>query len=279
MDDNHVKIKKSPIGIDPKVIDKNKINNNNNKSSSNNIQNSNNTKNATTATISPIIIHVQKEKTINNNNSNNNEDEEDEDEEDEDEEEGDEDDNNKHKNNNVSGKKRPNLDSDSEAMIEFIEIVEVDFESNKRRKIDSKKPWFDPIKMEEYILTQFNFFEIIYRKKIESFGLRLVKEFVRFMIIKCLEKDRSIGETPTKLQASPLIESFWHSLIVDMEKYKIFQKLLPKRFQCNPSITLDPIEVQMERFQKTLQLYDKYFPNCKRDDEMWDFKKKKLILI
>ncbi|KAN0034765.1 hypothetical protein ACTFIV_001297 [Dictyostelium citrinum] len=122
------------------------------------------------------------------------------------------------------------------------------------------------IELEKKILHQYNLYPILERlpKSNKHIGYVLGKEYVRFIVLKVIEKDT----VPSKLEPSPLINELWNAHILSTTKYDEFINLIQYKVHNDPDSFLDSKEKIINRFEKTISLYKKHF-NSPPDPNIW----------
>ncbi|KAM9968648.1 hypothetical protein ACTFIW_007798 [Dictyostelium discoideum] len=122
--------------------------------------------------------------------------------------------------------------------------------------------------LEKRILDNFNFYRFIL--KFEQYGYRLPREFVRFIALKVICDETGENHESTILQPPKLIEEFWIQIILTSLEYNRLLKIINvEKIRYDPDLLLDEHPVQRKRYEKTLQLYKKYFRFDKFDSEIW----------
>ncbi|KAM9986814.1 hypothetical protein ACTFIY_011234 [Dictyostelium cf. discoideum] len=132
---------------------------------------------------------------------------------------------------------------------------------------------------ESNIMNNFNFYPVVNRLKLNLLQLSPAKEYVRFFILKILE------DTPTKyfdqysgkirwifrtsLYPPPFLENFWNTHVLDSLNYTKFHQVLGVEIHTDPFNFYDDIETKEERYQRTLQIYQKYFEKMDSYSDIW----------
>ncbi|KAK5576535.1 hypothetical protein RB653_007679 [Dictyostelium firmibasis] len=122
------------------------------------------------------------------------------------------------------------------------------------------------IELEKKILHQYNLYPILERlpKSNKHIGYVLAKEYVRFIVLKVIEKD----SIPCQLEPSPLINELWNAHILSTTKYDELSNLIQYKVHNDPDGFFDPKQKIIKRFEKTISLYKKYF-NTSPDPKIW----------